>query len=117
MSRDASIELPVWDGDYTFRLGWGELSLLQEKCDAGPYFILNRIQSGAWRLEDIEGILRLGLIGAGRKPEEATKLIKAHVKSRPAAEYVLHATLVLQAALLGAPDEPLGEPEAPSLDQ
>lgn len=112
MSRDASIELTIWDGDYTFRLGWGELAQLQEKCDAGPYVILQRMMTGGWRLEDIEGVLRLGLIGAGRKPEEATKLIKDHVKTRPPAEYALQATIVLQAAVVGAPDEPVGEGEA-----
>ena len=112
MSRDASIELEIWDGTYGFRLGWGELAQLQEKCDAGPYVILRRLMAGDWRLEDIEGVLRLGLIGSGRKPEEATRLIKEHVKTRPAAEYSLHAILVLQAAVVGAKDEPAGEPEA-----
>lgn len=112
MSRDGRIELTIWDGEYAFRLGWGELALLQEKCDAGPYVVLRRLMDGSWRLEDVEGVLRLGLIGAGRTPEEATRLIKAHVKSRPPAEYVVYATLVLQAGVIGAPDESVGETEA-----
>lgn len=112
MARDANIELTIWDGDYTFRLGWGELAQLQEKCDVGPYVILRRMLTGEWRLEDIEGVFRLGLIGAGRKPEDATKLIKEHVKTRPPAEYALQAALILQAGVVGAEDEPLGEGEA-----
>lgn len=112
--RDARIELTIWDGDYEFRLGWGELAQLQEKCDAGPYVVLNRLISGSWRLEDIEGVLRLGLIGAGKKPEEATKLMREHVKTRPPAEYHPAAVLILRAAVMGAPDEPPGEGDAAS---
>jgi hypothetical protein len=117
MTRDARIELTIWDGDYEFRLGWGELAQLQEKCDAGPYVILNRINANAWRMEDIEGVLRLGLIGAGRRPEDATKLIKDHVKTRPAADYVVHASVVLSAALVGASDEAVGEEDAANQQQ
>lgn len=116
MSRDARISLEIWDGDYEFRLGWGELVQLQEATDAGPYVILERMRSGAWRMQDIEATLRLGLIGAGTKPEDATRAIKLHVKTRPAMEYLLQATFVLQAGLLGAGDEPAGEGGAPDLE-
>ncbi len=112
--RDARIELTIWDGDYEFRLGWGELAQLQEKCDAGPFVIHGRLEHKMWRVEDIEHTLRLGLIGAGRKPEDATKLIREHVKTRPAAEYAVAAQAVLAAALTGAPDEPPGEGDAAS---
>ena len=112
--RDARIELTIWDGDYEFRLGWGELAQLQEKCDAGPFVIHGRLEHKMWRVEDIEHTLRLGLIGAGRKPEDATKLIREHVKTRPAAEYAVAAQAVLGAALTGAPDESPGEGDAAS---
>jgi len=107
--RDARIELTIWDGDYEFRLGWGELAQLQEKCDAGPYVVHDRLARNLWRIEDIEHTLRLGLIGAGRKPEEATKLIREHVKTRPANDYAIVAQAVLGAALTGAPEESVGE--------
>ena len=113
--RDARIELTIWDGEYEFRLGWGEISQLQEKCDAGPYVIQDRLAQKTWRTEDIECTLRLGLIGAGRKPEEATKLIKDHVKSRPVGEYALAALAVISAGIIGGPDEVVGERDAASL--
>jgi hypothetical protein len=112
--RDARIELTIWDGDYEFRLGWGEIAQLQEKCDAGPLVILHRLEHKLWRSEDIEATLRLGLIGAGRRPEDATKLIKEHVKTRPVGEYALAAHAVLAAAVYGAPDETAGEVDAAS---
>jgi len=113
MSRDASITLTWGDGDFKFRLGWGELEELQEKTDAGPYVVLQRLHTGSWRLQDVSNTIRLGLIGGGLRPEEALKKVRFYVESRPVMESLPFAIAVLSAGLLGAPDEPLGEPEAP----
>ena len=112
MGRDARIELDWADGTYSFRLGWGEFGKLQEACDAGPFVILDRLQSGAWRVEDISGVIRLGLIGAGMEPPKALKLTRAYVEARPPAENLMVAQAVLSAGLVGAPDEPPGKDEA-----
>ena len=114
MSRSAKITLTFGDGDYEFALRWGELAELQERCDSGPYVVLQRLGSGAWRVEDLSNIVRLGLIGGGMKPEDALKKVRFYVEHRPPMETVPLAYAVLQAALLGAPDEPMGEAEAPS---
>lgn len=111
MSRDAKIELDWADGTYQFRLGWGELAELQEKTDAGPYVVLQRLHGGAWRIEDVSNTIRLGLIGGGMKPEEALKKVRYYVEQRPPMESLPYAVAVLSAGLLGAPDEPLGEAE------
>lgn len=113
MSRDAKIELVWADGDYAFRLGWGELAELQEKTDAGPYVVLNRLHTGQWRIEDISNVIRLGLIGGGLEPVKALKLIRAYVEARPPMENHPHAVAILAAGLIGAEDERLGEAEAP----
>lgn len=105
MSRDASITLTWGDGDYVFRLAWGQLSELQEKCDAGPFVILNRLSSGTWKVEDIAHVIRLGLIGGGLKPVEALKLVRSYVEDRPPMESLLTAQAILAAAVMGAPDE------------
>ena len=112
MSRDAQITFPWADGDFTFRLGWGELELLQESCNAGPYVILNRLYDESWRLGDISHTLRIGLIGGGMKPVDALNKVRAYVEKRPPMENLVFAQAVLSAGLVGAPEEKLGEDEA-----
>lgn len=112
MSRDARIELDWAEGLYSFRLGWGELSKLQEACDAGPYVILNRLHDGGWRVEDISSVIRLGLIGGGLEPAKALKLTRAYVEARPPQENLIPAQAILGVAIFGAPDETLGKGQA-----
>ncbi|MET3899671.1 hypothetical protein ABIB57_003633 [Devosia sp. UYZn731] len=117
MGRDASITLPWADGDYRFRLAWGELIELQEQCDAGPMVILHRLIDGQWKVQDISQIMRLGLIGGGTAPEKALKLIRDYVESRPPLENVMMARGILGIALQGAPDEEPGEVEGEAKDK
>lgn len=112
--RDAQITLTWADGDYVFRLGWGELELLQEACDAGPYVILDRLIEKTFYVGDISHVLRLGLIGGGMPPTDALKLVRSYVQNRVPAENLIFAQAVLSAACVGAPEEKLGEPDAPS---
>lgn len=111
MSRDASIELAFADGDYTFRLPWGKLAELQEKCNAGPYVVLRRLYDNTWRIEDISQVIRLGLIGGGTKPADALALVRRYVEERPPLENVMLAQAILSAGLMGAPEEKVGEGE------
>lgn len=105
MSRDASVTEPFADGDYVFRLAWGELEGLQEANDAGPFVILDRLMSGRWLLGDISEVIRYGLIGGGLEPAKALKLVREYVKDRPPHENLGLARKVMTAAVLGAPDE------------
>ncbi|WP_041748227.1 gene transfer agent family protein [Bradyrhizobium cosmicum] len=105
MSRNASLTLDWGDGTYEFRLGWGELAKLQEACDAGPFVILDRLRTGACRLEDISGVIRWGLVGGGKSPVEATKLVRLYVEDRPPAENRLTAYAIMAAGCTGAPEE------------
>lgn len=112
MSRDARIELDWADGTYSFRLGWGEIVKLQEACDAGPFVILDRLQTGRWKVEDIGNVIRLGLIGGGMEPAAALRKVRSYVEARPPFESLQPAIAVLSAGCVGAPDEPLGKEEA-----
>lgn len=112
--RDGRIEFDWADGTYSFRLAWGQLAELQEKCDAGPYVVLQRLHSGAWRIEDITNIIRLGLIGGGSQPAAALKLVRAYVEDRPPMENLIPAQVILSASLMGAPEEKVGEVDAAS---
>lgn len=108
MARDASIGPLSWaDGKYTFKLGWGELSLLQEATDCGPLFLLERLAGRHWRVGDISNTIRLGLIGGGTEPGRALKLVEDYVQSRPPLENAQLAYAILGAGVQGAPDEPL----------
>lgn len=112
--RNAEVTLSFGDGDYRFRLAWGELELLQEACDAGPYVILARLQDGTFRIGDIAHVIRLGLIGGGLAPTDALKLTRAYVEKRVPAENLLLAQAVLSAGCIGAPEERVGEDGAPN---
>lgn len=112
MGRDAALGPITWaDGDYRFRLGWAELIQLQEATDAGPFALLERLSGKHWRVGDISHTIRLGLIGGGQKPEDALKLVRNYVESRPPAENVMLAYAILAAGVQGAPDEAPGEAE------
>lgn len=110
--RDATVTFDWADGTYSFRLAWGQLAELQEKCDAGPYVVLQRLHSGEWRVEDISNIIRLGLIGGDMVPSRALNLTRAYVEARPPMESLIPAQVILSAALMGAPEEAVGEADA-----
>lgn len=112
MARDASLTTDFGDGTYVFRLTWGVLANLQEKCDAGPYVILDRLMSGTWKINDIREVIRYGLIGGKTTPADALKLIREYVEDRPPMENLLLAQAILSAGLMGAPEEKVGEEEA-----
>lgn len=109
MARDASIDITWADGDFRFRLAWGQLVELQERCNSGPYVVLNRLYDGQWRMEDITNVIRLGLIGGGMSPTDALKKVRTYVEDRPPLENVLVAQAILAAGLHGAPEEKVGE--------
>lgn len=113
MSRDAKIELAWADGDYTFRLAWGQLAELQEKTDCGPYVVLQRLLDGTWFTTDISHVIRLGLIGGGMEPPKALALVRAYVEERPPVENLPVAQAIMMAACMGAPDDKVGESPAP----
>lgn len=113
MSRDGSIAFDWADDSYRFCLRIGELRELQEKRDAGPLELFNRIVSHTWRVDDLREIIRLGLIGGGMQPVEALRLVRAYVDPpRPLMESVDPALAILTAALRGVDDEQPGKTEA-----
>jgi hypothetical protein len=109
MSRHGEVKFPWGDGEHAFRLGIGEIRQLQEVCDAGPPVIAQRLRNGLWRVDDIRETLRLGLIGAGLTQDRALGKIMRFVDNRPLQENALSAWIVLNAAIIGAEDEPVGK--------
>lgn len=113
MSRDASLSLIWGDGEHRFRLPIGQLRELQEKTNAGPAEVLRRLTAGTWRVDDVRETIRLGLVGGGMTPESAYVLTVRYVDERPWGQNVAPAQAILLAALVGAPDEPVGKADAP----
>ncbi|MEM6617450.1 MAG: gene transfer agent family protein [Pseudomonadota bacterium] len=105
MSRNGDVSLAWGDGEYSFRLAYGELEKLQEACDAGPFHVLQALRSGTPRIEHILETIRWGLIGGGLSSSEALRMTNLYVKERPLAENVVTATIILVAALYGGGDE------------
>lgn len=112
MTRSAEVSFDWADGNHTFALKWGQLIELQEKCDAGPYVVLQRLGDNEWRMEDVSETIRLGLIGGGMTPVAAKALVDRYVKERPPVESITPAQVILAAALIGAPEEVLEKPSA-----
>lgn len=117
MSRHGNVTLAWADGDYAFRLGWGELIHVQEACDAGPVEVMNRLGQGRWRVQDIEAPILHGLLGGGMTAERARALVRTWVRERPLAESISPAQAILAAAIIGDPkaedesDTQPGKPE------
>jgi hypothetical protein len=105
MSGLGQISLTWGPGEYTFRLRIKELIELDEIVGAGPQFILQALSDGTWRVAMVRETVRLGLIGGGLKPTEASKLVVRYVDERPLLESVMHAQAILAAALIGRPEE------------
>lgn len=104
-----AIEL-VWPGgEHTFDLRIGELQALQDACDAGPEFILNRIMAGQWRYADLFDTIRLGLIGGGMERTEANKLTRDAFDRSGLVAFKITASSILGQALYGVADDPVGK--------
>ncbi len=103
------IELTWSGGEHTFALRIEHLRAMQDKCDAGPAWVLARLGSGQWLVDDVIQPIRLGLEGGGMAKDDARKLVKKHVEDKPLTLSVLTARAVLMSALYGNPDDPVGD--------
>ena len=112
MSGDGSVAFEWGDSEQRFRLGIGELRELQDKCDAGPFVIYQRLASGTWRVDDVRETLRLGLIGGGMDHNRALGKVGKYVAPTHFLTNVVAARRILLAALFGDPDDIVGKIEA-----
>lgn len=92
-------------GESTFLLTIDLLRALQDRCDAGPAFILGRLMSGEWRVDDICSTIRLALEGGGCDKEEARKLVRRHIEEDFGVKHVLLAKAILAHTLYGDMEE------------
>ena len=97
-------------GEHPFRLALAQLEGLQQKTDAGPEWLLMRLQTGQWTAVEVFETLRFGLIGGGMADGEAAKIVRNAFDRHPLIEFKVPALSVLMAALYGAADDRVGEP-------
>jgi Phage tail tube protein, GTA-gp10 len=98
----AGIELTWAGGEHNFSLPIEQLRALQQKCDAGPEWILMRLSNRQWLVDDVTETIRLGLEGGGLSKPDARKLVQNFVEDRPLTESLKTAQLVLMTALYSA---------------
>lgn len=104
-----SVEISWRGGSHEFALPIGMLRALQDRTDSGPVEVLMRLQSGAWKVDDLIAVIALGLEGAGMVRKDAALLVKNEIDDGAITELVLPALAVLSYALYGDPEDSLGE--------
>lgn len=120
MSRSAEVTLDWADGTYKFALKIDQLVELQEKCEAGPWYVQWALEAALMaRSLDmappkdaspayVTETIRLGLIGGGMDAIEALKKVRAYAGPGQLNENIATAFAVIGVALQGAPED---EPE------
>ena len=123
-AEDGSVSLQFGDGEYIFRIAFGQWRELQESINKprleigeqpiGPMVLLRALLEGnAWP-HDVREVIRLGLIGGGMKTDRALVLVKRHVEGRPYFQSMPAARKILQYAMFGPPDDPVGKEQTPA---
>lgn len=106
-------EVMAWvGGEHPFLLALAELEALQDKCDAGPELVLNRVQFGGWKIADLYETTRWGLIGGGMDRIAADKLVRRMFETHPPMAFKALAARILYSSLYGPEDDPVGKDSA-----
>lgn len=98
-SRHGLVTLAFGDGEYDFRLSLGDIEELESKTDQSIFVIAAKMQNKIARTTEIREVLRIGLVGGGLKPVDASALVKRYVDERPLIESQDTAYAVVLAAL------------------
>lgn len=107
------VDLTWAGGENSFALSIELMRALQQRCDAGPPVILERLANSAWFVDDVIMPIQLGLEGGGLSKDVARKLVKTYVESQPLTYSVLCARAIMMHALYGNEEDTpnLGESE------
>lgn len=101
-------------GEHPFLLTIELLRALQTKADAGPAWVLARLSTQQWLVDDVVSTIQFGLEGGGMTKADARKMVQNYVEDRPLTESLKTAQMVLMSSLYSTDDEdaPLGEAKA-----
>jgi hypothetical protein len=103
-----------WAGaERTFKLDIDLLRALEDKCDAGPSWVLSRLANEQWKVSDVYETIRFALEGGGMDKAAARKLVASHFADHPLGGSAVTAQTILMAALYSEEeDTDEGEPKA-----
>lgn len=90
----------------------GQIRALQKLCKAGPAFVLTRLQTGTWEIDDILAPLVLGLEGGGMDGREARDLVNDILEKNALQHFVIDAAAIVAMCVYGDEAEdgdPVGE--------
>jgi len=94
-------------GEHYFRLGIGELRAIEQRSDAGCAVVMMRLLSSQWKIDDVIGPIRLGLIGGGMEERLAQKAIDAALDvASPYALAVTSAEVIRRFIMWETDDQP-----------
>ena len=111
------IEQMRWPGgEHDFALFYGEIEILQDKCDAGPEFIFNSLAGRTYLQKYAFETLRLGLIGGGMPDGLARRLVNDCKENHPLRDFIVPALNVLGAAIAGYEDDKPGEAQGAEMN-
>ncbi|MBD9372114.1 gene transfer agent family protein [Rhizobium sp. ARZ01] len=104
-------------GEHNFRLGIGELRSIEQLSDAGVAVVFMRLIGQQWKIDDVLGPIRLGLMGAGMIESEAKAVLnRASTTHSPYALAITSAEILRRFIMWEGEDAP-GEPEAGEANQ
>lgn len=122
MNHKGEVATDWGDGTHTFRLTYPGLIELEEKCGAPIADIIDRVNGGRYSITDIRETIRIALVGGGKGPAEALRLVRTYVDERIGiiglAEHFPIARLILLGVAFGFAESPLsGKAVAEGLDR
>lgn len=101
----------VWPGgEHSFRLGIGELRAIEQRSDAGCAVVMMRLLGQQWKIDDVVGPIRLGLVGGGMDERQAQKVLDAALDiASPYALAVTAADIIRRFIMWETDDQPGGD--------
>lgn len=113
-----SITAEWGDGDHVFDLPLAQIEELEHKTGFGTLRLLRRIQTEDFKVTELREVIRLALIGGGKKELEALRLMKTHFDPAPLASMVLAHSILFKwaAAVPVSKKKPETEPSQTTTD-
>lgn len=105
-SRTSVVEF-FGDGEHTFDLVDKDWALLIELERAvGPILpFFGRLREGNFKVADLRETIRLALIGGGKSPKDAFRLVGTYFDMNPVGEHLPLAIAITGAAVFGVSDD------------